>query len=96
MPVPLSSLSVLIRVAAGMLPALLIIVFAGLLVLAALPCGAERRAYTLAVVDRCIALAALAVGRPVIPVANEPTASAEKSIQQMDQPQGREGSRVME
>lgn len=48
---------------AGALPALLLVLFAGLLAFAGLPWGAGGRAYTLAYADRLIDLAGVLVGR---------------------------------
>lgn len=53
----------LVQPIAGALPALLLVLFAGLLAFAGLPWGAGGRAYTLAYADRLIELAAVLVGR---------------------------------
>lgn len=53
----------LVQPIAGALPALLLVLFAGLLAFAGLPWGIGGRAYTLAYADRLIDLAAVLVGR---------------------------------
>ncbi|WP_018505358.1 hypothetical protein [Parafrankia discariae] len=64
MPSPwLTGLRELVQPIAGALPALLLVLFAGLLAFAGLPWGAGGRTYTLAYADRLIELAAVLVGR---------------------------------
>jgi hypothetical protein len=48
---------------AGALPALLIVIFAGILAFLALPCDPGRRGYALAYADRLVHLAAVLVGQ---------------------------------
>jgi hypothetical protein len=61
------SLRAVAQAVAGAVPALLVVIFAGLLALLALACGPGRRAYALDSVDRLTALAAVIVGRSVRP-----------------------------
>jgi hypothetical protein len=49
---------------AGAAPALVLVIFAGVLALLGLACDHGRRAYALAYADRFIDLAAVLVGRP--------------------------------
>jgi hypothetical protein len=49
---------------AGALPALVLVIFAGVLSLLGLACDPGRRAYALAYADRFVDLAAVLVGRP--------------------------------
>lgn len=49
---------------AGALPALILVIFAGLLSLLGLVCDQGRRDYALAYADRFVDLAAVLVGRP--------------------------------
>jgi hypothetical protein len=59
----LAGLAAVVRAVAGALPALLVVVFAGLLALLGLACGPGRRGYALDYADRLIDLAAVLVGR---------------------------------
>ena len=58
-----TSLRAVAQAVVGAVPALLVVIFAGLLALLALACGPGRRAYALDSVDRLTALAAVVVGR---------------------------------
>ncbi|WP_131765279.1 hypothetical protein [Candidatus Protofrankia californiensis] len=65
MPSPwLTSLRAIVQPVVGVLPAILIVLFAGLLALLGLLVGADRRAYALDYADRLIDLAAVLVGHP--------------------------------
>jgi len=59
----LGGLAVVVRAVAGALPALLVVVFAGLLALLGLACGPGRRDYALDYADRLVDLAAVLMGR---------------------------------
>jgi hypothetical protein len=59
----LAGLAAVVRAVTGALPALLVVVFAGLLALLGLACGPGRRDYALDYADRLIDLAAVLVGR---------------------------------
>jgi hypothetical protein len=70
-PTWLGGVKTVVQAAAGALPALLVVVFAGLLALLALGCGPHRRSYALAYADRLINLAAVLVGTPQEPVRHQ-------------------------
>jgi hypothetical protein len=57
---------------AGAVPALLVVIFAGLLALLALACGPGRRAFALDYADRLTDLAAVVVGRSDRPPSRRP------------------------
>ena len=59
----LPGLTAVVRVVAGALSALLVVVFAGLLALLGLACGPGRRDYALDYADRLIDMAAVLIGR---------------------------------
>ncbi|MCM3883327.1 hypothetical protein [Frankia sp. R82] len=59
----LAGLREIVQPLAGALPALLLVLFAGLLAFAGLPWGPGGRTYTLAYADRLVKLAAILVGR---------------------------------
>ncbi len=63
-PTWLSGVTAVARSVAGAAPALLLVIFAGVLALLGLACDHDRRAYALAYADRFIDLAAVLVGRP--------------------------------
>lgn len=52
------------QIGAGALPALVLVIFAGVFALLGLACDHDRRGYALAYADRFIELAAVLVGRP--------------------------------
>src|SRR5262249_58914990 len=58
-----TSLRAVAQAIAGALPALLLVIFAGLLALLALACGPGRRAFALDYADRLTDLATVVVGR---------------------------------
>lgn len=60
----LSCLKAVAQSVAGALPAVVLVIFAGLLSLLGLACDQGGRAYALSYADRFIDLAALLVGRP--------------------------------
>jgi hypothetical protein len=62
-PSLLAGLTAIVRAVATALPALLVVVFAGLLALLALACEPGRRDYALDYADRLVDLAAVLVGR---------------------------------
>ncbi|MCM3920260.1 hypothetical protein ND748_00965 [Frankia sp. AiPs1] len=65
MPSPwLAGLRAVVQPVAGALPAILIVLFAGILALAGLACEPGRRSYALAYADRLVDLAAVIIGRP--------------------------------
>jgi hypothetical protein len=64
-PTWLSGVKAVAQSAAGMLPALLLVIFAGVLALLGLICDQDRRTYALAYADRLVDLAAVLVGRPL-------------------------------
>jgi len=59
----LPGLTAIVRVVAGALSALLVVVFAGLLALLGLACGPGRRDYALDYADRLVDLATVLLGR---------------------------------
>jgi hypothetical protein len=61
-PAWLDGLRTVVQPVAGALPALTIVLFAGLLAVLGLPAGPGGRAYALAYADRLIELAAVVVG----------------------------------
>lgn len=63
-PTWLSGMKTVAQSVAGILPALMLVIFAGLLALLGLICEEGRRAYALAYADRIVDLAAVLVGRP--------------------------------
>jgi hypothetical protein len=63
-PTWLSSGKAVAQSVAGALPALVLVIFAGVLALLGLACDHGRRAYALAYADRFVDLAAVLVGRP--------------------------------
>jgi hypothetical protein len=63
-PLWLSSAKAIAQSVAGALPALILVIFAGLLALLGLVCEEGRRTYALAYADRFVDLAAVLVGRP--------------------------------
>jgi hypothetical protein len=71
-PARATSLKVVAQAVAGAAPALLVVIFAGLLALFALACGPGRRAYALDSVDRLTDLAAVIVGRSNRPTRTPP------------------------
>ncbi|EIV93655.1 hypothetical protein [Frankia sp. QA3] len=73
MPSPwLTGLRAVVQPVAGALPAVLIVLFAGILALTGLACEPGRRSYALAYADRLIDLAAVIVGRPRTPTKPTP------------------------
>jgi hypothetical protein len=54
-----------VRVVACAAPTILIVVFAGLVAMAALPCDAERRKYALDFAQKCVRLAEVVIGLPL-------------------------------
>ncbi|MEO7196086.1 MAG: hypothetical protein ABIZ05_14955 [Pseudonocardiaceae bacterium] len=63
-PTWLSGVKAVAQPVAGALPALILVIFAGVLALLGLACDHDRRDYALAYADRFIDLAAVLVGRP--------------------------------
>ncbi|MGH4006916.1 MAG: hypothetical protein ACRDTH_01880 [Pseudonocardiaceae bacterium] len=63
-PTWLSGVKAVAQLVAGALPALMLVIFAGVLSLLGLACDQGRRDYALAYADRFIDLAAVLVGRP--------------------------------
>ena len=63
-PTWLSGVKAVAQSVAGALPALMLVIFAGVLSLLGLACDQGRRAYALAYADRFIDLAAVLVGLP--------------------------------
>jgi len=63
LPARTTGLRAIAQAIAGAVPALLVVIFTGLLALLALACGPGRRAYALEYADRLIDLAAVVVGR---------------------------------
>jgi hypothetical protein len=64
-PTWLSGVKAVARSVAGVLPALLLVLLAGVLALLGLVCDQGRRTYALSYADRFIDLAAVLVGRPL-------------------------------
>jgi hypothetical protein len=60
----IGSLHVLGHMIIGAIPALLVVLFGGILAILALGCGPARRDYALSYTDRCIDLAAVLTGAP--------------------------------
>jgi hypothetical protein len=60
----LAGLKIVVQAIAGALPALLVVIFAGVLALLGLACEPQRRGYALEYADRFIELAAVLVGWP--------------------------------
>jgi hypothetical protein len=54
-----------VRVVVCAAPTILIVVFAGLVAMAALPCDVERRKYALDFAQKCIKLAEVIIGLPL-------------------------------
>ncbi|MGH3687934.1 MAG: hypothetical protein ACRDQY_08550 [Pseudonocardiaceae bacterium] len=63
-PTWLSGVKAVAQSVAGALPALILVIFAGVLSLLGLVCEEGRRSYALAYADRFVDLAAVLVGRP--------------------------------
>jgi hypothetical protein len=64
-PTWLSGVKAVAQSVAGMLPALVLVIFAGVLALLGLVCDQGRRTYALDYADRLVVLAAVLVGRPL-------------------------------